>query len=133
MTQAATAYDKFSSTKGVTSISRDNNYSYVIDDDWATPAGREFTPNRWGVPVNNYWTAESELFPVMLSVLDRFKISPDISESAPTVFSKFTFARIFSKMEEEIEIRVEMAPKAIRNITLKINARSKGIPNPIIL
>lgn len=132
MTQAATAYDKFSSPQWMTNVSRGKDYNYTIDDDLATPGRREFYSNR-RVTANKYWSAESELFPVLLSVLDRFQISPDISESAPTVFSKFTFARIFSKMEEEIEIRVEMAPKAIRNITLKINARSKGIPNPIFL
>lgn len=128
MTQTATAYDKFSNFKLMTNINRDKNYSYVIDSDWTTPASKEF----WGT-TNEYWFKKDEFLPAILSVLDRFQISPETSDSSPTVFSRFVFSKVFTKMEEEIAIRVEMSPKAVRNIILKIDKSSKGIPNPIIL
>ncbi len=34
--------------------------------------------------------------------------------------------------EQEIELLVKMSPKATRNIVVRITARNKGIPNPIL-
>jgi RNA polymerase-interacting CarD/CdnL/TRCF family regulator len=35
-------------------------------------------------------------------------------------------------LEQEIEVFVKMSPKAVRNTIVKITARNKGIPNPIL-
>ena len=35
-------------------------------------------------------------------------------------------------LEQEIEVVVRMSPKAVRNTTVRITARNKGIPNPIL-
>lgn len=35
-------------------------------------------------------------------------------------------------LEQEIEVVVRMSPKAVRNTIVRITARNKGIPNPIL-
>ncbi len=35
-------------------------------------------------------------------------------------------------LEQEMEIVVRMSPKAVRSATVRITARNKGIPNPIV-
>ena len=35
-------------------------------------------------------------------------------------------------LEQEIEVVVRMSPKAVRNTIVRITARNKGMPNPIL-
>jgi hypothetical protein len=133
MLQAVTSYDKFHEIDGmVTGVSHSKNYNYVINDEGAIHDAR-LDCDRWAVAVDNRWVAKGEYSPALLSVLVKFRFSPETYETGLTHLSMIAPAATMFRPEEEIELRVKMVPKATRNITLKITARSKGMPNPILL
>lgn len=131
MLQAVTAYDKFRDVDRMTGVRHDNDYHYVINDELAIRDRKRYC-DRW-VAADNYWIEKREFLPALLSVLEKFRFSPETLETGLTYFSRVTSSVTMLKPEEEIELRVKMVPKATRNISLQINARSKGTPKPILL
>lgn len=133
MLQAVTAYEKFHEIDGmIAGVSHSKNYNYMFNDDEAIRDASLYC-DRWAVAADNYWVAKGENLPPLLSVLGKFRFSPEIHETGLTHLSRIAYAVIMFRPEEEIEFRVKMVPKATRNITLQITTRGKGMPKPILL
>jgi hypothetical protein len=130
MLQAVTAYDRYHEIAGITGISKTHDYQYIINDESPTWDIKPY--ERWLAHKNDD-AAKDYLLSMLVSVCAKFRYPPDNVETGLTSFWKTASAATTFKPEEEIELRVQMAPKSIRNITLHIIARSKATPNPILL
>jgi hypothetical protein len=75
---------------------------------------------------------ESYLRLELASGMEKFTSVPAGTETGVT----YPLASIPStsgfELEQEIELYVKMPPKSVRRVTVKITARKRGIPNPIL-
>jgi hypothetical protein len=66
--------------------------------------------------------------------MEKYASVPEGTESGVTV--TYPLETIPSstgfELEQEIELYVKMPPKSVRRVTVKITARKRGIPNPIL-
>jgi hypothetical protein len=132
MTQTITAYDKFRDIGWMAFLNEGNDNECVGTGGYSIAYTNALLCNHQ-VVADDYWAARSQAVPELLSVLKEFRFYPVKFETGLTYCSGVRQTFEISNIEQEFELQVKMSPKARRNITLKIEARSKGTPKPILL
>jgi hypothetical protein len=80
-----------------------------------------------------YFFNEGEITSELATGIREYVFAKNITESGVTyIFASSVPPAIASDLEQEIEVVVRMSPKAVRDTIVRITARNKGMPNPIL-
>ena len=74
-----------------------------------------------------------EIISELATGIKEYAFTTAVTEPGVTyIFASSVLPAIACDLEQEIEVVVRMSPKAVRNTMVRITARNKGIPNPIL-
>ncbi len=74
-----------------------------------------------------------EIISELATGIKEYAFTTAVTEPGVTyIFASSVLPAIACDLEQEIELFVRMSPKAVRNTIVRITARNKGIPNPIL-
>jgi hypothetical protein len=74
-----------------------------------------------------------EFIPELSTGMEEYFFTAAVTEVGSTYVSAGSIPlAVACYPEQEIEVVVRMSPKTVRNATVRITARNKGIPNPIL-
>jgi hypothetical protein len=80
-----------------------------------------------------YFFNEGEIIPGLATGIKEYVFTTAVTEPGVTyILASSIPLTVVRNLEQEIEVFVKMSPKAVRNTIVRITARNKGIPNPIL-
>ena len=80
-----------------------------------------------------YISDVGEIISELATGIEKYAFTTAIAEPGVTyILASSVLPAIACDLEQEIEVVVRMSPKAVRNTIVRISARNKGIPNPIL-
>jgi len=80
-----------------------------------------------------YFFNEGEIISELATGMKEYDFTTAVTELGVTyIFASSVLPAKACDLEQEIEVVVRMSPKAVRNTIVRITARNKGIPNPIL-
>jgi RNA polymerase-interacting CarD/CdnL/TRCF family regulator len=92
--------------------------------------------------IKQMWSKQKRALQYIFDVGEITELATGIKEYAFTtavtepgvtyILASSVLPAIACDLEQEIEVVVRMSPKAVRNTIVRITARNKGIPNPIL-
>jgi hypothetical protein len=84
-------------------------------------------------PVGQYIFDEGDIISELATGIKNYAFAIAANESTVTyILASSMLHAIARDLEQEIEVVVRMSPKAVRDTIVKITARNKGVPNPIL-
>lgn len=79
-----------------------------------------------------YFFDEGEIIPELATGMGKYTFTTAVTEAGVTYILTSVVPSITFELEQEIDVVVRMSPKAVRNTIVRVTARSKGTPNPIL-
>ena len=80
-----------------------------------------------------YFFNEGEIISELATGIKKYVSTTAVTEPGETyILASSVPLAVVCDLEQEIEVFVKMSPKAVRNTIVRITARNKGMPNPIL-
>jgi hypothetical protein len=80
-----------------------------------------------------YFFDEGEIIPELATGIKKYRFTTAVIDPGVTyILASLLSPAIAFELEQEMDVVVRMSPKAVRNTIVRITARNKGIPNPIL-